>query len=272
MILSTLCALSTTVVHWHQNSRNSSQKNVTFPIGSSALYTVPSMPPPIRFAWEKLLVNCWRDAMVKDLTEFGVLLECPVMVAGAKIGFTVTLSTERNGGGGGGGGGARISTSNTVISISWSSLYFEIEVIVFIFFFPASGFICKSFPCPMGGLKPASLWPAHKPPRINCQEKRETLNKKTNNKEKMSLCSTMSVLFVKSRKFTNFFFNLPGWLTFWDIPKWKGLTMRDWGCTYQNQIRTIREQDEKGLKMKIPFSIGLYNFENDSSILGCTLV
>lgn len=34
---------------------------------------------------------------------------------------------------------------------------------------------------------------------------------------------------------------------------------------YLNEIK-------KGLKMKIPFSIGLYNFENDSSILGCALV
>lgn len=56
--------------------------------------------------------------MVKDLTEFGVLLDSLVMVEGGRIGFTVTLSTERNGGGGGGGGWERISTSNTVISIS----------------------------------------------------------------------------------------------------------------------------------------------------------
>ena len=115
--------------------------NPTFPSGSSALYTLPSIPNPIRFSCEKLFVYCWRDAMVKDFAKVGgaerflegLVLAPPWNV----VGSTITLSAGASGGGGGGGGIEYASIA--LISISWSTSFGIVPI------------LCTSFSCSSGG-------------------------------------------------------------------------------------------------------------------------
>ena len=110
----------------------------TLPLGSSALYTLPNMPPPIRFSWEKLFVYCWRDAIAKNFAKVGgteLLMSGVTLVALRDVpGSTVTFSVVE-----GGGGGGIEYTCSALISISCSPGFGIVAI------------LCTSFSCSLCG-------------------------------------------------------------------------------------------------------------------------